>query len=150
MHARRLLDMLSIFIRLSEGKSPRLMSVEDWIERTTNGQDRFELLVQAFQVGIKQLRMKLPLSRKWYEIYHPEAGESYDSVLMEDEDGNLDKPDATIFLTLSPAIIEYGIETRPGEAHSNILSAEDYYVQATSAEERAQGKVICRAVVVLT
>ena len=146
-HARRLLTMLSPFVSIEDTHSRRPTSIEDWTDRTTHGKEILELLIEAFQVCIGKLRMNLPLSRQWYEFYHP--GSQYDSTFMEDEDGVLEKPEAKVFLTLSPAIIEYKKETELARAHCNTFSTKEHFVKATTADQRAEGRVVCPAIVVL-
>ncbi len=146
-NAQRLLNMLSSFLMPNE--SSRSATSMQNAERTVNGQETLPLLIEAFDICIRQLRLKLPLSRQWHEIYHPQVGSRYDSSFMEDEDGVLENPDAKILLTLSPAIIEYDKDTELGKAHCNAFSAKARFVQAMSADQRAEGRLVCPAIVVL-
>jgi hypothetical protein len=134
-HARRLLLMLSSFIARNPLDSRPLKSSDDWIEDTKHGKSRFKILVEAFNIGIKQVRSTLPLSGHLYEVYHPATHTPYDCRLMEDEDGIIGQVDRNVLLTLTPAIIGYDART-------------DKFVQA-EASQRRQGRVICCAMVIL-
>ena len=147
-HACRLMNMLSSLLRPTDAvTSKKAGPIEDWTQSTRIGKQTFKHLTEAFEISIKQLKTKLPLARQLFELYTPPPGSSYDPVLMAIDGSVPEIAESNVFLTLSPAIVEYYQETELGKAHLAKFSASVHFVQDVTPAQRAEGRVICPALV---
>lgn len=144
---RRLLVMLSSIItrKIPGSQPPR--TVKDWIDGTRRGRSLVETLKDTFLVSIRQLRVKLPLSQKFHELYLPRPGTSFDDRLMVGENECPSNESSKVHFCLTPAIIEYQSDVLSSQVYrSGIFPGECNFITATGCE-RAKGRLVCPAVV---
>jgi len=138
--AERLLRMLSSVLKRSSssGDSRPLKTAEDWIKTTKSGRGRFKYIHELFITCI-QLRDKLPLSERYYELYYPA---SFDDRFIE---GKLQSGIGGVDFCLSPAIVEFDpdmfVRERIG---ASVMHGAQNFIHATE-EQRRKGRLVCRA-----